>query len=342
MALQKINLVIPDDLKVDVLFPQNVILNDYNSLKNIPTFEGQPIKGNLTFQSTGIAPLESLDALTTVVNQKANTVDVQNACGQLQEQITTNKNDIDGLGDQTQEIESKIPSAASETNQLADKQFVQDLTSALNFVKWVDTLPETGESKYIYAVPREETDTEGKQIAALYLWDGSAWRGAGAFSLNIDPATLATKAELAGYLPLSGGTINGALKVAGPLSEINTFLGTETNGYTRLDLIAKDGNWAELRLYNNKGQTHFRQLDSGKTEIFNSLNKTTFLIGSTLTFNNNKVLDASDKAVANGVASLDENAKVPSEQIPVATTSALGGVKLEFDETTGTLNIKTE
>ena len=151
--------------------------------------------------------------------------------------VQTLRNDIDDLGDQVSVIEAKIPQAASETNQLADKQFVQDLTSALNFVQWVDALPETGESKYIYAVPREETDTDGKQIAALYLWDGSAWRGAGAFSLNIDPATLATKTELAGYLPVAS------------------------------------------------------------------------------------------KAVANGVASLDANAKVPSGQIPVAATSALGGVK---------------
>ena len=145
-------------------------------------------------------------------------------------------------------IEGKIPQAASENNQLADKQFVQDLTSALNFVQWVDSLPETGESKYIYAVPREETDTDGKQIAALYLWDGSAWRGAGAFSLNIDPATLATKTELAGYLPLAS------------------------------------------------------------------------------------------KAVANGVASLDANAKVPSEQIPVATSSTLGGVKPDGTTITVTEN----
>ena len=121
--------------------------------------------------------------------------------------VQTLRNDIDDLGDQVSVIEAKIPQAASENNQLADKQFVQDLTSALNFVQWVDTLPETGESKYIYAVPREETDTDGKQIAALYLWDGSAWRGAGAFSLNIDLDTLATKTELAGYLPLASKAV---------------------------------------------------------------------------------------------------------------------------------------
>ena len=38
-------------------------------------------------------------------------------------------------------------------------------------------------------------------------------------------------------------------------------------------------------------------------------------------------LPLASKAVANGVASLDENAKVPTEQIPTATTSTIGGVK---------------
>ena len=76
------------------------------------------------------------------------------------------------------------------------KTEVDNAINSLQMIKWVDILPETGESKYIYAIPREETDTDGKQIAALYLWDGSAWRGAGAFSLNIDPDTLATKTEV--------------------------------------------------------------------------------------------------------------------------------------------------
>lgn len=38
-------------------------------------------------------------------------------------------------------------------------------------------------------------------------------------------------------------------------------------------------------------------------------------------------IDSSEKGAANGVASLDTNGKVPTEQIPVATTSTLGGVK---------------
>ena len=38
-------------------------------------------------------------------------------------------------------------------------------------------------------------------------------------------------------------------------------------------------------------------------------------------------IDSAEKGAANGVASLDANAKVPTEQLPVATTSTIGGVK---------------
>ena len=201
------------------------------------------------------------------------------------ETATEAKNTVDSYQGQITTIEAKIPSAASETNQLADKQFVQDLTSALNFVQWVDTLPETGESKYIYAVPREETDIDGKQIAALYLWDGAAWRGAGAFSLNIDPDTLATKTDLAGYLPLSGGTLSGQLKI-----EKNTLFLTSSD----------NSKYANISV-GTDGFVYF------STKVYLPNNS---LIGSS------KILGAADKAVANGVASLDKNAKVPVAQIP--------------------------
>ena len=49
-------------------------------------------------------------------------------------------------------------------------------------------------------------------------------------------------------------------------------------------------------------------------------------------------LPLASKAVANGVASLDANAKVPSEQIPVATSSTLGGVKPDGTTITVTEN----
>lgn len=216
-----------------------------------------------------------------------------------------------------------------------------DIVETLQLVTWVDALPETGESKYIYAVPREETDTEGKQIAALYLWDGSAWRGAAAFSLNIDPDTLATKTELAGYLPLSGGTLSDNLVVRKGNPEIT---------------IKSHGYQSTLKLDNSE------RYDGSSSAIYNiaCLEKQLYIYRSDRGAANSILIDAGgnlakrtpsgnflflsteSKGIANGIASLDANGKVPTQQIPVATASALGGVKLEFDETTGTLNIKTE
>lgn len=54
-----------------------------------------------------------------------------------------------------------------------------------------------------------------------------------------------------------------------------------------------------------------------------------------------RLLNTSDKAVANGVASLDANTKIPNAQIPAATAVALGGVILVYDPSTNTLDIRT-
>ena len=193
---------------------------------------------------------KSTQALANSTTALEKATEAKNTADSCQGQITILRNDVDYLGDQVAVIEGKIPQAASETNQLADKQFVQDLTSALNFVQWVDSLPETGESKYIYAVPREETDTDGKQIAALYLWDGSAWRGAGAFSLNIDPDTLATKTELAGYLPVASKAVaNGVASLDAnakvPVAQIPDLSSTYAT-INSLATVATSGSYTDL------------------------------------------------------------------------------------------------
>lgn len=211
------------------------------------------------------------------------------------------KTDLDNLGNQVSVIESKIPAEASDTNQLADKQFVQDLTSALNFVTWVDALPETGESKYIYAVPREETDTDGKQIAALYLWDGTRWNGAGAFSLNIDPDTLATKAELAGYLPLRGGKLSGNLYGVRFYSDRYSFDNGSNVAIKSEGFFMLGDNSNSLVLNTQDERIRFRKKSTDNTQYF--------------------LLSELDKSVANGVASLDANAKIPAAQIPVDGTT---------------------
>lgn len=225
------------------------------------------------------------------------------------------------LKDAVSYLENNLSTHNTDTNAHPDiRQFLE----TLQLVQWVDTLPETGESKYIYAVPREETDTDGKPIAALYLWDGERWNGAGAFSLNIDPATLATKTDLTNYLPLTGGTLTGQFFT-------NSYISFKTNA--RGLIFPGSG---QITGFNN-GNIFIQNANNGLIvrKSDNQLVRRRNDVDSIL-------LTEAEKSVANGVASLDANAKVPSEQIPVATASALGGIKVEFDETTGTLNIKTE
>lgn len=200
------------------------------------------------------------------------------------------------------------------------KQYAESIGAALKYKGSVSTysaLPSTGQ---------EIGDTWNVlDTGDNYAWTGTEWdKLSGTVDLSayrtsadqdIIDATKATKAELSRYLPLTGGTINGELKVVGPKSTIKTYSGDKTSGYTYLKLKAEDGNQAAIILTNNAGETCFRQ--SGKnTEIINLTYNKSLMISSALTFDNNKVLDASDKAVANGVASLDANTKVPVAQIP--------------------------
>ena len=104
-------------------------------------------------------------------------------------------------------------------------------------------------------------------------------------TLNANTATLATKAELAGYLPLSGGTLTGQLKILK-----NTLLLSSAN----------DSQYVSISM-GNDGFTYF--------------SKKVYLPSGSVA-GDSKILNAADKAVANGVASLDENAKVPENQLP--------------------------
>ncbi len=67
----------------------------------------------------------------------------------------------------------------------------------VDLIKFVATLPETGESKYLYCVPQNETDLEGYGIVVLYIWNISqnAWNSVHAFSIDIDPDTLVYKTD---------------------------------------------------------------------------------------------------------------------------------------------------
>ena len=124
--------------------------------------------------------------------------------------------------------------SAETTARLAGDAALQAALERLNFITFVSTLPQTGESKYIYAVAQDETDLEDHPIVVLYLWQNE-WLAVGAFSTNLDPVTLLTKTEAQQtylaqttaqntYLPLSQKAVAGgvaSLDGAGKLAAVH-------------------------------------------------------------------------------------------------------------------------
>lgn len=166
-----------------------------------------------------------------------NSTDAKNIADSYQGQITTLRNDVDDLGDQVSQIEAKIPETATADNQLADKAFVTEKTDelaadiaaldadkadkattlagygitdaytktetdnaikAIQLIKWVETLPTTGESKYLYAVPQDEKTLDGENIVLLFVWnDTDGWATVGVQTTAVDLSEYAKQADLA-------------------------------------------------------------------------------------------------------------------------------------------------
>lgn len=74
---------------------------------------------------------------------------------------------------------------------------VRELVSALQLVKFVSALPETGESKYLYAVPQDEKTLDGENIVLLFVWnDTDGWATVGVQTTAVDLSEYAKQADL--------------------------------------------------------------------------------------------------------------------------------------------------
>lgn len=190
-------------------------------------------------------------------------------------------------------------------------------------VLWSDTaIPAT-------ALPTATTSTLGAvkvDGSTIIISDGIISASGTTISYDSALSTTSTNAvqnaivtaAINGKVSKSGDTMTGTLTMSGSgnftitsdaSSKQLKIYGTDTSD--RLGGLVIDSNGSENVLYHHNGTTIYRLVDSG------------------------------DKGVASGVASLDANAKVPATQIPAATSSTLGGVILEYDSTTNTLNIRT-
>lgn len=74
---------------------------------------------------------------------------------------------------------------------------VRGLVNALQLVKFVPALPETGESKYLYAVPQDEKTLDGENIVLLFVWDDTdGWATVGVQTTAVDLSEYAKQADL--------------------------------------------------------------------------------------------------------------------------------------------------
>lgn len=160
---------------------------------------------------------------------------------------------------------------------------IRQAIEALQLLKLVDVLPAQGESKYIYAVPQDERTSDGQLIVVLFIWADGEWAAVGALTTSVDLSDYLKKTEAANtYLPLTGGTITGSLRITSS---------GESSGYLSAN--------TKLLLTNTKN-------------VNVPLEMLRYANGS---YSQSVLWDA-DKGAAGGVASLGSDGKVPTAQLP--------------------------
>lgn len=117
----------------------------------------------------------------------------------------------------------------TQSNQAANKQYVDDtLADAVGGITGfeVDSNNGSGYANYEALTSAHPTGEVGTFYLVInpdssapnafdeYFWTGTGYEKAGGFG-DVDTSDLATKAELAGYLPLAGGTLTGNLTLSG-------------------------------------------------------------------------------------------------------------------------------
>lgn len=175
-------------------------INGYNiiTIQNGNNIDLQQEEDILTISTKNIYNQTEIDDKVTVINtaidanaeaiQKTREdyiqadADIMTIINAHAEQITTNKNDIAGLGDQVAEIETKIPESASAENPLVTRSEISSVYKFKGSVATYNDLPTGATVGDVYNI----TDT-----GANYAWDGSAWDK---LSETVDLSSYATTA----------------------------------------------------------------------------------------------------------------------------------------------------
>ena len=174
------------------------------------------------------------------------------------------------------------------------------------------------------SIPLEIKRYDGKVYSQGVLWSSDKAVAGGVASLDDTGKVPEEQIPSLPYLSTSGGELTGDISLRKYKGVIKTILPPTDYGFTRIQIVSQDSNYAELDVINTAGTCSFYVDNAGNGVVFSNkkINLKTGE-GQTADVNGNKILDASDKAVPNGVASLDSDGKVPAEQLP----ASIGGGK---------------
>lgn len=327
-------------LRVDTTSGLGAALLTANGLGDVLT----SLNVQSTYSSTGMDPVNGT-AVASAISTKQDTLTQEQQAAVNSGidstkvgQIATNASDIST-------INGKIPAQATTENQLADKNFVNSsiATNTANFIGTFNSVAELEaysgtltNNDYAFVVG---TDSEGNTVYDRYKYNANTEEWVFEYELNNSSFTAAQWAAInsgitdtavtqigtntsnitslqtnkldastaaSTYLPLNGGTLTNTgnqLKIANTsyASNLGTFVFDVPGQY--------------FRIYNQTTGTT-------KPALFVDYASNTVLVkGSKLKdYSSNTeavILDANDKGIANGIASLDGNKKIPIAQLPM-------------------------
>lgn len=265
-------------------------------------------------------------------------------------------------------INSKIPTQASTSNQLADKGFVNSTvqTSTAHFRGNWETYAAIPTDGSLYPADEFGVHEPGPNdylvVRADETQDGGTWR----YKYTGNWATNGKNGWEVEYevneTPLTAAQL--AALNSGITSNLVTQISTNANNITSLQNGKQDviGDLSSIRSGASAGATALQpdiaaSTYATKSALTSGLEQKQDTITDLSTIRSGAAAGAtalqpataastyvplSQKGVASGVASLDSNGKVPGAQIPFATAAKVGGIKSSFDSTTATWTVITE
>lgn len=220
------------------------------------------------------------------------------------------------------------------------KDEVNTLIGSLKSVvfKIVDTLPTTGETSIIYLVPHSHGSQDTYDE---YIYINDDWEKIG--STDIDLSGYAKTTDLSSYLPLSGGQLNGALKIADGYDK--GIQDSEGNNLFYMDdyvLNIRNVGYDNIWLGSNGG---------GEIKIGGSrLNSDINVVGRSFTYNDKGVAVESDipKTLNGKTLVADGDTTIYGTDITLASdntgnlTDAIINTNVRIDNLTTTVNGKAD